>query len=52
MCYDNHQKALDNLTIKRGNVLEIKLKANEATNGGPGKTGSLNNKRIVYQPMP
>ena len=52
MCYDNHQKALDNLTIKRGNLLEIKInrKANEATNGRPCETRSHNNKCIVYQP--
>ena len=46
MCYDNYQKALDSLTIKRGNLLEIKpLKAIEAINEGkePGETGSLNN---------
>ena len=51
MCYDNHQKTLDNLTIKRRNLLEIKTncEVKEATNGGP-ETWSLNNKHIVYKP--
>ena len=49
MYYDSHQKELENLTIKRGNLLEIKTKtkAKEATNRTP-ESGPLNNKRIVY----
>ena len=45
MCYDKHQKELEKVTIKRGNLLEIK--AIQSIYGMP-KTGSLNNKCIVY----
>ena len=46
MCYDNHQKELDYLTIKRGNLLEIKL--NRVTKEAITPViGSLNNKCIV-----
>ena len=47
MCYGKHQRELDKLTIKRGNLLEIRTLPIEATCRMP-KTGSLNNKRIVY----
>ena len=45
MCYDKHQKELEKVTIKRGNLLEIKtIQSSYRT----PKTGSLNNKCIVY----
>ena len=47
MCYDEHQKELDNLTIKRGNLLEIRTLATQSTCRTRG-SGSLNNKPIVY----
>ena len=49
MCYDSHQKGLENLTIKRGNLLEVRTetKAKAATNRMP-ESGSLNNKCIGY----
>ena len=47
MCYDNHQRELEKVTIKRGNLLEIRTVTIESTNRMP-KSGSLNNKCIVY----
>ena len=51
MCNNNHQKDLEKLTIKKGNLLEIRTVAisepSEAINRTP-RNGSLNNKCIVY----
>ena len=48
MCYDKHQIELEKVTIKQGNLLEIKTVAiSEAINRTP-ISGSLNNKHIVY----
>ena len=49
MYYDSHQKELESLTIKRGNLLErrTETKTKEATNRMP-ESGPLNNKCIVY----
>ena len=50
MCYYKHQSELERLTIKKGNLLEIRestiFETNEAINRP--RSGSLNNKRIVY----
>lgn len=57
MYHNNHQKLLDQLTIKRGNLLEIRptqVMAGSAIQCiNPGTSESpiiLNNKHIVYQP--
>ena len=50
MCYDKHKSELERLTIKKGNLLEIRtstiLETSEAIN--KPRSGPLNNKCIVY----
>ena len=55
MCYSDHQKLLDTLTIKRGNLLEIRLTEaitakRDSTSGTSGSSIQLNSKPIVYEP--
>ena len=48
MCYDKHQCELERLTIKKGNLLEIRASTILETSEAINRSGPLNNKRIVY----